>query len=440
MIFTKGFAIGIIVLISLSACSNSSGKGESNNPPSNTPTVRQPENAPLAIGISLSAEAQEVSDLIDKNNWESARQVLYGYLRNKKNDAGLYCQYLRYLLSYHDILDLEVKDTPLEVPPLDRGDGFSGIRYYYRISDLTETTAKTAVQLAPQTKSWVADTIFRETYERIKERADKGLGYLPDSYFPEEEVLRTQILWTAIEISPDAAKRWANQYAELVSIFNNSKATRSATWTANIVGDMRTNSNGDSDFIGATKALREGLEMLKPDGGDPDPRNAIRLYLSAFAKDAERFYRSGDPEYKDLILQVKRWKYFDIDMPGNFPDPPNSEKEIEDSIIGQSLRNSSWTFSSREPRKIQIVSTSIRGQVAEKTTRIETCNEGSPVGEGWSGTVKILFEYYPAASKWVVKSIDNIDFGKSGSESQNAFCAKYFAGKSKSVVELPPKL
>lgn len=284
------------------------GNSAANNPPTNVvisnttnserkkkeekETVSRPN-----IGITLSDEAQEISDLLDDGKYSAANVLFEDYIPRKRNDAGLYCQYLRYALSFDSIDgDTLLNSSPLVSP------SSSTVAADYGTSTLSIKTAQLAVEFAPETKSWVADTIFRERFNKAKRLADKGEGFIQ-----YENTKLFDVCFKAITIDSETAKNWISQYEELLPIFIKNGKASSAMWTANLIGDMKSGAIEHGQcFKEATKILRQSIEFSKiPNDKASD---ALILYSRVFNRQINEANQKNDSEYQKLLRAIETSK------------------------------------------------------------------------------------------------------------------------------------
>lgn len=278
-------------------------------------TSKESKSAPLLSitkGLSLSNEAMEVSDLLDKGSYLAAETLFNNYLPKKPTDGSLYCQYVRFLIEAYDLYDDQFISTPLRADDK------------YRVFNVTRQAASLAVEFEPGRKTYLSEIILDGLFKKIQDRANNKDGYIRSV----EEILGGSILngsnhihlaWLAIEYDPDLAKKWAIKYQNLVPLFARAGKASSALVTANLAGDLATAGTGDQDFEKATNAF----EMAVLEGRcEPETLSqASKIYLGLFGEDCKNALTEKRSYYLRLVeaLQSKRADLKEFESKGLLP-------------------------------------------------------------------------------------------------------------------------
>ena len=241
---------------------------------------------------SFSLKSREISNLLDEEKYEAARLLLKSYIPQEPNDAGLYCQYVRFLAAGYKIEDNPYLSTPL-FPP--NGEASA--------TELIKESAKIAVQLESENKEWITDTILKNLYLQVKNRAESGEGYI--SYSNPGLIYAA---WTAIEIDAETSKNWADKYKALIPYFAKSGKISSAMFTGNLAGDLAGGKNNSGqDFTEATKAFKLAVESTNRD--QKTVQDAWYLYVRLFEKKCKQALENRESDYFELLQTIKAKGY-----------------------------------------------------------------------------------------------------------------------------------
>jgi len=289
---SKHIAFLMLIGLLFTACNETSTNNSASSDTSSstsTPEAQKPA-APVSApwSVSLSSEAKEVASLLDKESYNAADTLLNKYIQNKPNDAGLYCQYVRFLISAYDF-----SQDPFISNPIRTDDK-------YRVFAVAQQAAKLAVEFDPDVKSYLAEIILKEIYDEVYDHAQNKQGFLSPNTGSND---RIDLAWAAIEYDPKVAKKWAPKYESLVPVFINKGMPGSALWVANLASDLGTEAQGDMDFEKATQAFKATIARDNYDPKSVEP--AIDRYLNVFADDCKRVLNSNNANYIGLLKTLR---------------------------------------------------------------------------------------------------------------------------------------
>lgn len=320
----KNTLSNLVMLLAIAAIFSSCSRGDhpvagtssnsaANPPDAGLPTPAQPSRAPseepsVTPGAALSPPATEISALLDKGRYNAAEMLFKTYIPEKPSDAGLYCQYVRYLIEAFDI-----GDDPFIASPIKTDDK-------YRTSFLVIQAIGLASEFDPQVKPYLADIILKGLYDHIHRHAERGETYIRSAseLTGGRTLLERQfqamlgggnkvlLAWEAIKLDAGIGKTWAGKYEGLVPLFIKSGMPASAMWTANLSGDLSNGADETSnvDFERATISFLRALDTRNSKAADINIASAI--YVSVFDKDIKRVFSGRDVNYVRLISAIKR--------------------------------------------------------------------------------------------------------------------------------------
>lgn len=314
----------LVMLLAIAAVFNSCSRADhpvvsasndstANAPDASLPKPAQPSPVPseepsVTTGVSLSLSAREISVLLDKGHYNAAEALFKTYIPETPSDAGLYCQYVRYLIEAFDI-----EDDPFIASPIKPDDK-------YRTSALVIHATSLASEFDPQVKPYLADIILKGIYDHIHRHAERGETYIRSAteLTGGRTLLERQfqavlgggnkvlLAWEAIKLDASMGKTWAGKYEGLVPLFIKSGMSASAMWTANLSGDLSNGADETSnvDFERATISFLRALDTRNSKAADINIASSI--YVSVFEKDVKRVFSAREVNYARLISTIKR--------------------------------------------------------------------------------------------------------------------------------------
>lgn len=268
-------------------------------------------------GYRLSSNAARARDYLDNEAFETAQQFFRQTLPTT-SDAGLACQYVRFLLLSRDPAVSGFIETPLRKSDANPGWWAAGI---------ASQAFQLAVEIDPKCKSYLADLVF-ESFARSAEamlKEKRGIiGISQVMYLPELDRLVTHrgselsminLCWSALSLDSAAGKRWCDRYERIMTGYVKLGKVASAMMMGNLVGDLKQGGKGAEDFHTANKAFCEALDHYVPDGPYDWVQEAADAYPECF-RDELLEINSGaamSPGFADLKSRLAR---YDVAIPG----------------------------------------------------------------------------------------------------------------------------
>jgi hypothetical protein len=208
---------------------------------------------------SLSESAEKVAELLDRGAYTSADRLFDVYLNQYPSDAGLLCQYVRFLILSYDPQGVNYITSPI-LP----GDSYLPVSVFSKAFTM-------AGEFDPECKSYLADVTFRAMSECFRrEEVQKGLISISTGLWTTDDFAHTMILcgWDALKADPKIGKKWAPEFSALARRFAELGKVSSAMMLGNLAGDLMQGGKGAEDFRQANamllEALRHDSELTNP--------------------------------------------------------------------------------------------------------------------------------------------------------------------------------
>ncbi len=213
----------------------------------------------------LTDKAQAVKRLLDAGSFDAAEQVVHRSLEETADDAGLYCQYVRFLILSRDPASPGFIQTPL----------YRDADHYWA-TGVAQQASNIATQLDPGCKAYLASLILSAFAERLEKTLEAGRGcigpgeflYNPETggerFAPGTETSMINICWSALSML--GAQGYTERYEALTERFVRAGKVVSAMMLGNLTGDLHQGGSGDEDFKRANRAFLDVLSHYEPDG------------------------------------------------------------------------------------------------------------------------------------------------------------------------------
>jgi hypothetical protein len=281
---------------------------------------------PRGQAYRLSEKAQKVAGLIDQGSFGAAEQLFRSYLASDPGDAGLYCQYARYL-----ILSCNPAYPGFVQSPL-RSDGG-----YYLATGVVDNALQAAVQLDPKCAPYLTDTVLR-SFEQIARQqlregsACVGAGKLlhnfstgDDFYAEGTEISMLNVCFEAAKTDPATARSWGPTFETLTRAYAEAGKCATAMMMGNLTGELiqvRDDGamKGPEDFKRANAAFLEALKNARGEDVRTWAKMAAEAYPGCFQEEMTELERGGNPDPGFAVLEAALAK-LDVRIPRAIPEP-----------------------------------------------------------------------------------------------------------------------
>lgn len=233
-----------------------------------------------ALKYELSKEAKLVSDFLDRWAYGAAQGILHAQLPQHPEDAGLHAQYARFLVLSRSVGYPNFVQTPLYPVPNS-----------YWASSVAIEAARRAVQLDPDAKAHTAAVLMSALKAQVEATLNKGEGIIVDSVWwvgdtvialNEFQASALQVGWTALELHPETATAFKDDFRHLVEKSVKLGKVSSAAMLGNLVGALESGGvEGDQDFDLACDAFERALANYEAPQ-DRESRDWIMVTVKLF--------------------------------------------------------------------------------------------------------------------------------------------------------------
>lgn len=262
---------------------------------------------PGEIRYSLSPDAERAGKLIDAGSYAAALQVIHESLDRTKTDGGVLCQYSRCLIESLDPGNPGFIQSPL----LRDGN-------YYWAAEIINRSAKTAVELDPEFKRYVADALMKSFAIRARKTLSAGgstIGVSRDFYYAaEDEFRRTgsmhlstiQACWTALAIDREIAGAWLPEFENLGCLAMERGKVLDCLMFGNFCGNLRSGEESHDAFKRSNKLLIGAIPQLAAASTADDLTGMISWYVLWYSKELSANPWSIDPQFGQLQASLKK--------------------------------------------------------------------------------------------------------------------------------------
>lgn len=269
----------------------------------------KPASLPAAADYRLSERADLARRLLDAGDHLAAQRVFDTDLDANPRDAGLLCQYVRFLFLSRDPAYPNFIQSPLH-----KGGGF------YWVEGVAKRAIGIAAGLDPKCKPYLVDVALGAFAERVDRAAGEGRGLIGhgrtlfnheegrETYYSGFALSMVEVCFTALECDPARAARWVATYDRLTQRYVQLGKPASAMMLGNLTGDLAQAGKGPEDFKRANRAFLDALAAYIPDGENDWVKDAADAYPSCFRDELLAIMDGGaiDPTFQKLERELER--------------------------------------------------------------------------------------------------------------------------------------